>query len=95
MTKLIWKIYTAILVAVIAIVARQLLTLAWRTVTGSKPPSSPADPKTPVASAVSWVLASGIGVGVARLFAQRFAARQQLDATGERTGFEPGEAHPS
>ena len=36
----------------------------------------------PLSSAITWVVASGIGVGVAQLFAQRFAARHWSNETG-------------
>ena len=62
--------------------AQRLVSLAWKTVTGEEPPS-PTDPEDiRPRSAVSWVVASGIGVGVAQLFAQRFAARHWTNETG-------------
>ena len=42
--------------------------------TGDEPPS-PTDPDTPVIEAVSWALASGIGMVSAQLLTQRIAAR--------------------
>ncbi len=79
--KLMGKVYAGVIGAVTTIVAHKLVTLAWKTVTGEEPPS-PTDPKTSTAVAVSWVVASGIGVGVAQLFAQRFAARHWKNDTG-------------
>lgn len=79
--KLMGKVYAGVIGAVTTIVAQKLVTLAWKTVTGDEPPS-PTDPKTSTAAALSWVVASGIGVGVAQLFAQRFAARHWVNETG-------------
>jgi hypothetical protein len=76
------KIYAGVIGAITTIVAQKLVTVAWKTVTGDEPPS-PTDPDTPASSAVIWVVASAIGVGVAQLFAQRFAARQWTSETGE------------
>ena len=80
--KLGGKIYAGIIGAVTTIVAQRLVTLAWKTVTGKEPPSA-TNPNTSAASAVTWVVASGIGVGVARLFAQRFAARHWTNGPGD------------
>ncbi len=80
--KLGGKIYAGIIGAVTTIVAQRLVTLAWKTVTGKEPPS-PTNPNTSASSAVTWVVASGIGVGVAQLFAQRFAARHWTDDAGD------------
>ncbi|GAA3611798.1 DUF4235 domain-containing protein [Microlunatus ginsengisoli] len=79
--KLMGKVYTGVIGAVTTIVAQRLVTLAWKTITGKEPPS-PTNPETSAAAAVTWVVASGIGVGVAQLFAQRFAARHWHNETG-------------
>jgi len=79
--KLAGKIYAGVIGAVTTIVAQKLVTLAWKTVTGKEPPS-PTNPETSTSAAVTWVVASGIGVGVAQLFAQRFAARHWTNETG-------------
>lgn len=80
--KVVGKIYAGVLGAVTTIVAQRLVTFAWKTVTGQEPPS-PTNPNTSASAAVSWVVASAIGVGVAQLFAQRFAARHWSLETGE------------
>lgn len=72
--KLLWKIYIAVLGAVTTLAAKQLVSTSWKVVTGDKPPN-PTDPETPVFEAVSWALASGVGVGVTQLLTQRMAAR--------------------
>ncbi len=72
--KLLWKIYIGVLGAVTTLAAKQLVTVSWKVVTGDKPPKA-TDPETPVLQAVSWALASGVGVGVTQLLTQRMAAR--------------------
>ena len=82
--KLLWKIYVGVLGAVTTIVAQKLVTAGWKAVTGDEPPE-PTDPETPVVQAVSWALASGIGVGVVQLLTQRMAARHWAKDIGTET----------
>ncbi|HET9649332.1 MAG TPA: DUF4235 domain-containing protein [Microlunatus sp.] len=76
------KIFAGLIGAVTTIVAQRLVALAWKAITGKEPPS-PTNPETSALSAVTWVVASGIGVGVAQMFAQRFAARRWAIGGGE------------
>lgn len=48
--------------------------LVWTAVRGSSPPKVAADRTSPWPEAVSWAMATGVGVGVARLLAVRTAA---------------------
>ena len=79
--KLVWKLYAGVLGAVMTFAAEKLVTVAWKTVTGNKPPS-PTDPRTPLREALSWALASAIGVRAAQIVTQRFAARRWSDEMG-------------
>jgi hypothetical protein len=79
--KLIWKLYAGALGIVTTFAAQKLVTLAWKTVTGDEPPS-PTDPRTPLHQALSWALASTIGVSVTQIVTQRFAARRWSDEQG-------------
>lgn len=79
--KLLWKIYVGVLGGVSALVAKQLVTISWKAITGDKPPN-PTDPQTPVIEAVGWALASGVGVGVTQLLTQRMAARHWSNDIG-------------
>ena len=45
-----------------------------RSSTGKQPPENPADPDVEIWEAVSWAVASGVAVGIARMIAQRKAA---------------------
>ncbi len=73
--KLVWNIYAGLVGAVTAIVAQKAVTGAWRLVTGDEPPE-PTDPRTPIAEALSWALASGIGIGISQLLMSRVAANR-------------------
>jgi hypothetical protein len=73
--KIIWNIYAGVVGAVTTIVAQKLVTKAWEVATGDEPPS-PTDPDTPVFLAVTWALASGIGVGVTQLLVKRVLAKR-------------------
>jgi hypothetical protein len=81
--KLIWKLYAGVLGSVTTVAAMKLVTLAWKTVTGNEPPS-PTDPRTPLSQALSWALASAIGVRVTQILTQRFAARRWSNEMGSQ-----------
>jgi hypothetical protein len=82
--KMLWKIYVGVIGAVTTIVAQKLVTLGWKIATGDDPPE-PTDPETPVIQAVSWAVASGVGVGVVQLLTQRAAARHWAKDIGTTT----------
>jgi len=75
------KLYVAVLGFAATFATQKLLTMGWKAVTGNEPPS-PTDPRTPMRLALSWVLASAIGIGVAQLVTQRLAAKRWSDEMG-------------
>ena len=79
--KLLWKIYIGVLGGVSTIAAQKLITTAWKVATGDTPPN-PNDPETPTRVAISWAIASGVGVGVTQLLVTRLAARRWGNQTG-------------
>ena len=79
--KLLWRIYAGALGAATTFAAQKLLALGWRMITGNKPPN-PTDPDTPMVEAVSWAVASAVGVGVTQLVTQRLAARHWSNEMG-------------
>jgi hypothetical protein len=80
--KLLWKLYVGVIGAVTTVVAKQVVTASWKVVMGGKPPK-PTDLATPTGQAVSWALASGLGVGVSQLLVKRLAAKRWSDAVGQ------------
>ena len=81
--KLLWKVAGGLTAAVAAIAAKKAVDLAWRAATGGKePPANPEDPETTWGEAVAWALLSGTAIGMARLLAQRSAAKMWIRRTG-------------
>lgn len=72
--KVIWKVYIGVVGTVTTIAAQKLITYVWRQATGDEPPS-PTDPETPWRTAITWAVASGVGVGAAQLVTARLAAK--------------------
>ena len=62
--------------------AREALKSGWRATRGDDPPINPAHPDTGWADAVAWSVAVGVGMGLARLLAQRTAASGWRSMTG-------------
>jgi hypothetical protein len=81
---LFWKLYVGVIGAVTTMAAQRLLKAGWKLVTGDEPPS-PTDPRTPLLTAVSWALASGIGIGVTQILTQRMAAKHWQKEIGNDT----------
>jgi Protein of unknown function (DUF4235) len=77
MEKLLSKLYAGAIGAVTTIAAQRLLKAAWKFVTGKEPPS-PTDPDTSFVTALSWAMASAVGVAVAQLVTRRMTARPRL-----------------
>ncbi len=69
-----WKAVTVGLGALTGLVTQRALEAMWKVLRGSTPPKVAADRRSSWADALSWAVATGIGVGVARLLALRSAA---------------------
>jgi hypothetical protein len=65
------------------IAARKLTTTTWKIATGNDPPANPQSPDTTWREALSWAVASGAIVGIARLLAARKAAEYWQRSTGK------------
>ncbi len=63
-------------------VSRSVLDKVWARTRGGEPPRNPAAPGTTWSEAVSWAVASGVTVAVARLVATRGAASAWRRTTG-------------
>lgn len=73
--RVLWNIYAGVVGAVSAVAAQRLVRGAWKAATGDEPPD-PNDPATPISEALIWALAGGIGVGIAQIMTNRFAANR-------------------
>ena len=73
--KIIERFYPALAGALTTLVAQALLKKMWQVATGEAPPD-PTDPDVPTRDAVTWFVASSLGVGVAQLLMGRFTSRK-------------------
>ena len=64
-------------------VSEKVLNKIWLKTKHSAPPADPAAPGTPWAEALSYAVASGVAIGVARLVATKGAATAKLKMTGK------------
>ena len=58
------------------------LEKVWQRTKHTSPPADPASPKTPWPEALSYAVASGVAIGVARLLATRGTATAKMKLTG-------------
>ena len=79
----IWTVFSLVSALLAAAAARKALEGSWRVATGKQPPENPADPDVDIAEAVAWAIASGVSIGLARMFAQRKAASYYAKSTGK------------
>ena len=75
MKSAVWKAVATLASIGAAVAARNAATATWKKQVGTEPPANPADPSTTWGEAVGWTLATGVLVGMARLFARRGAAQ--------------------
>jgi hypothetical protein len=73
--KILEKAYPVIIGALTTFIAQFVVRKMWQVATGDAPPD-PHDPDVPAREAVTWFVASSIGVGVAQLVMGRFANRK-------------------
>ncbi|MBN9103908.1 MAG: DUF4235 domain-containing protein [Propionibacteriaceae bacterium] len=79
--KLLWNLYAGGIGAITTVVAAKVVNGVWQAVTGDAPPD-PNDPGVPLRRALTWAVASGIGIGLAQLLVNRIAADQWTKAMG-------------
>ena len=77
-----WKVVGVSSGLLAAKVSRTVLDRVWARTKGGEPPRNPAAPGTTWTEAVSWAVASGVTVAVARLVATRGAASAWRKTTG-------------
>lgn len=79
--KIMLKIYAGVLGAASAWAAHKLVEGAWKFVTGDDEPPQPDDPEVPALKAVSWAVASGVGIAGSQLLVNRLANKRWLKHT--------------
>jgi hypothetical protein len=80
---MIWRLVGALAGVLAGWITRKALVAIWHQSKGTDPPSNPAAPSTTWGEALIFTIASAVGIGVARLLAQRGAAAVWEAATGE------------
>ena len=78
-----WKAVSIGAGAIAALATRQALALLWKQFASGPAPEQVADRRTPWAPALGWAIATGVGVSVMNLVAQRSAATVWEVATHE------------
>jgi hypothetical protein len=81
-SDLLWKGIAMASGAAAGALVRRGMAAAWRTTTKNDPPTNPVAHDTGWRPALTWVIASGVGVAVSRLVAQRGAAAAWKAKTG-------------
>ncbi len=79
--KLLWNLYAGAVGALTTVLAAKAVNNVWQLATGDAPPE-PNDPEVPLRSALTWAIASGVGIGLAQLLVNRFAANQWTRVMG-------------
>lgn len=79
--SLVWKIYAGAVGTLTTIATQKVIVQVWKMVSGDEPPE-PSDPETPLYLALTWAIASGVGIGLMQLMVNRFTARQWQRAIG-------------
>lgn len=79
--RLVWNLYTGMVAALSAVAAAKVVSKVWELSTGEAPPQ-PNDPEVPLRKALTWVVASGLGIALAQLLMNRFAASQWTRVMG-------------
>ena len=64
-------------------VSEKAMNRVWRKTKHSEPPADPASPGTPWPEALSYAVASGVAIGVARLLATKGTATAKMKLTGK------------
>lgn len=77
-----WKVVGLATGLVAAKTARSVMEAGYRRTRGGEPPRNPASRETDWAEAVTWAVASGIALGLAKLLAARGTASVWEKATG-------------
>jgi len=78
-----WRAISCLAGAVAGLIAQRTLEPVWRGLRRGMPPPATADRRSSWVEALSWAIATGVGMGVTRLLAVRSAAAVWEAATHE------------
>ncbi|HET9501190.1 MAG TPA: DUF4235 domain-containing protein [Marmoricola sp.] len=78
----VWSLFSLVAALGGAALAKKGLDTSWRAATGRKPPANPADPDVDMWEAVTWAVASGAFIAIAKMLATRRAANYYRRSTG-------------
>lgn len=73
-----WKLTKAGATMAAGFLAERLISAAWKSATGNKPPEDPENPETKLGQAVTYAAISAAVVAVVRVFATRAAGKAYM-----------------
>ncbi|MDQ1432614.1 MAG: hypothetical protein QOF40_3216 [Actinomycetota bacterium] len=82
MDRRVWQGVAALAGTAAATAVRQIAVMAWKTTKHEDPPENPVAGDVRWRDALTWAIALGVGAAVARVVAQRGAAKAWERATG-------------
>lgn len=82
MEKTAWRVVATLAAVLTSVAVRKLLMIGWRAARKSDPPRNPGSPTVTWPEALGWALASGAGVGVGRMLAERGATAGWIKVVG-------------
>lgn len=77
-----WKLFGTVSAISAGVATKKMLEMAWKTATGHAPPANPEHPDVQWWEAISFAIASGAAIGVARMLTARKAAEYYRKSTG-------------
>ena len=77
-----WTIVRTVTMLGAVLASRKALDAGWKFVTGREPPTRPYDPAITRSELVTWIAVSAAGTAIARVFADRSAAKRWRAWTG-------------
>ncbi|HEX2175366.1 MAG TPA: DUF4235 domain-containing protein [Nocardioidaceae bacterium] len=77
-----YKIFGTVSAIAAGVATKKMLEMAWKTATGHAPPANPEHPDVQWWEAVSFAVASGAAIGVARMLMARKTAEYYRKSTG-------------
>lgn len=77
-----WTIVRTVTMLGAILASRKALDAGWKFVTGREPPTRPYDPGTTRSELATWIAVSAASTAIARLLADRSAARRWRAWTG-------------